>query len=47
VDGFASWLAYYPDQDLAVVILQNSQSADRFEGDIERALLGPPSAAAK
>jgi CubicO group peptidase (beta-lactamase class C family) len=46
VDGFASWLAYYPDRGLAVVILQNSQSADRFESDIERALLGPSSRAA-
>lgn len=39
IDGFSSWTAYYPDQRIGVVILQNSQSAERNEAAIERIVL--------
>jgi CubicO group peptidase (beta-lactamase class C family) len=38
IDGFASWLAYYPEGDVSIVILHNSQSAERFEQEIEDAV---------
>jgi CubicO group peptidase (beta-lactamase class C family) len=37
IDGFASWMAYYPDAKATIIILHNSQSAERFEQEIERA----------
>lgn len=39
IDGFSSWAAYYPAEQLSVVILQNSQSADRNEAEIEQIVL--------
>ena len=44
IDGFATWMAYYPDRDLTIVILQNSQSAERGDEAVERAVLAavPP-----
>lgn len=39
IDGFSTWMAYYPAERLTLVILQNSQSADRNEVEIERVVL--------
>lgn len=39
IDGFSSWAAYYPDRRIGIVILQNSQSAERNEAAIERIVL--------
>ncbi|MFY0536232.1 serine hydrolase domain-containing protein [Nannocystis pusilla] len=50
IDGFSSWAAYYPDQRISIVILQNSQSAERNEAAIERIVLdalGPEHRAGK
>ncbi len=41
IDGFSTWMAYYPERGVTIVILQNSQSAERFEEEIERAVLIP------
>lgn len=39
IDGFSTWAAYYPEERLSIVILQNSQSADRGDAEIERLVL--------
>jgi D-alanyl-D-alanine carboxypeptidase len=44
VNGFAGHAAYYPDDDLTVVVLTNTRSgeAQRLELEIARRLLGLP-----
>ncbi|HEX8233869.1 MAG TPA: serine hydrolase domain-containing protein [Caulobacteraceae bacterium] len=39
VDGFHSWMAYYPDFDASIVILMNSESADAPEQAVQAAVL--------
>lgn len=45
VDGFSSWMAYYPAEKTSIVILQNSQSANRMEAAIEQSVFDGPSGA--
>jgi D-alanyl-D-alanine carboxypeptidase len=44
IDGFVSQIAYYPDDDLTIVVLMNTEGgeATRLERQIARALLGLP-----
>jgi CubicO group peptidase (beta-lactamase class C family) len=39
VDGFSTWLAYYPAYDLTIALMENSQSADMDKEAIERAAI--------
>jgi CubicO group peptidase (beta-lactamase class C family) len=39
VDGFSTWLAYYPDQRVSIAAMINSHSADMDKDAIERAVL--------
>ena len=39
IDGFSTWLAYYPAYDLSIALMENSQSADMDEEAIERAAI--------
>lgn len=37
IDGFSTWLAHYPDQDVTIVLMINSESADMDKDEIEKA----------
>lgn len=39
IDGFSTWLAHYPQRNLTIALLQNSQSADMDTKSIEAAAL--------
>jgi CubicO group peptidase (beta-lactamase class C family) len=39
VDGFSTWLAYYPAYRLSIALMENSQSADMDKEAIERAVI--------
>lgn len=39
VDGFSTWLAHYPERDLTVALLQNSESADMDRDAISNAAI--------
>lgn len=47
IDGFSTWAAHYPDEKISVVILQNSESANRNEAEIEQAVMTAVAAAAR
>ncbi len=38
IDGFSTWLAHYPEHDVTIAVLQNSQSADIRSAAIEQAV---------
>lgn len=38
IDGFATWLAHYPDVDVTIAVMQNSESADIDEAALHDAL---------
>jgi D-alanyl-D-alanine carboxypeptidase len=38
IDGFSTWLAHYPDVDVTIAVMQNSESADIDESALHDAL---------
>jgi CubicO group peptidase (beta-lactamase class C family) len=41
IEGFSTWLAHYPEADMTIAVLQNSESADIDEKALHEALFGP------
>lgn len=42
IDGFNSWMAHYPDEDLTIVVLRNSEAGDTQVREIQDAVLADP-----
>ena len=40
IDGFSTWLAHYPDVDVTIAVMQNSESADIDQSALHDALFG-------
>ena len=40
IDGFSTWLAHYPDVDVTIAVMQNSESADIAQSALHDALFG-------
>lgn len=38
IDGFSTWLAHYPAQDVTIALMENSESADMHKDEIEAAV---------
>lgn len=46
IDGFATWLAHYPESGITIALMENSESADLGNDVIEAAVFAGASGAA-